>query len=544
MIDNLRVLLTVVRHPRLARVELGFACFALLEHGGWLAVLVYAFGRGGVSEAGVAALVQLVPAALVAPIAAVAGDRFPRARVLAASHLAQAVAAGVVAVAMFADASPVVVYAAATLLAVTVTFSRPAMGSLLPSVAGSARELTAANVAAGLIENVGRFLGPALAGLIIHLAEPATVFAVAAPMMVGAALLAASVRPESAELLPVVDAERPLRLIGAGFVLIGRQRAPRLVLGVLAALNVVIGALDVMFVGVAVDLLDREESVSGLLSGAAGFGGVLGAVTAVAMVGRRRLTPAIAFGSLLVGGPVIALVGVDGVALAICLLAVSGAGRTVVGIASRSLLQGITPDDVLARVFGVHEGMTMAAYGVGSILVVGLEVWFGLSTTLVVIGLLLPVVVGLLAPGLLALDADRPEPDPAVFGLVRSNSIFRPLPPYVLEQLVVTLERVAPQRGTVLMAQDDPGDVMFLIAEGVATVHRGGQVVRHCGVGEHVGEIALLRDVPRTASVRAGEGLVAYRLERDVFLEAVTGHPRSLARADALATQRLTEPTA
>lgn len=393
MIDNLRVLLTVVRHPRLARVELGFACFALLEHGGWLAVLVYAFGRGGVSEAGVAALVQLVPAALVAPIAAVAGDRFPRARVLAASHLAQAVAAGVVAVAMFADASPVVVYAAATLLAVTVTFSRPAMGSLLPSVAGSARELTAANVAAGLIENVGRFLGPALAGLIIHLAEPATVFAVAAPMMVGAALLAASVRPESAELLPVVDAERPLRLIGAGFVLIGRQRAPRLVLGVLAALNVVIGALDVMFVGVAVDLLDREESVSGLLSGAAGFGGVLGAVTAVAMVGRRRLTPAIAFGSLLVGGPVIALVGVDGVALAICLLAVSGAGRTVVGIASRSLLQGITPDDVLARVFGVHEGMTMAAYGVGSILVVGLEVWFGLSTTLVVIGLLLPVVV-------------------------------------------------------------------------------------------------------------------------------------------------------
>jgi hypothetical protein len=350
------------------------------------------------------------------------------------------------------------------------------------------------------------------------------------------------VRPESPLAHPDTGAESPLRLVGAGFLLVGRQRAPRLVLSVLAALNVVIGAIDVIFVAVAVDLLDREEAVSGLLSGSVGLGGVVGAMSAVALVGRRRLTPAIAFGSVLVGGPLIVMVGVDGLALALCLLAASGAGRTVVGIASRSLLQGITPDDVLARVFGVHEGMTMAAYALGSILVAGLELWVGLSTTLVVIGLTLPAVVGLLAPGLLRLDADRPEPDPAVFGLVRSNAIFAPLPPYVLEQLVATLERVAPPRGTPLMAEGDPGDVMYLVAEGVATVHRAEQVVRHCGVGEHVGEIALLRDVPRTASVTAGDGLVAYRLERDVFLEAVTGHPRSLARADALASERLADP--
>ena len=122
------------------------------------------------------------------------------------------------------------------------------------------------------------------------------------------------------------------------------------------------------------------------------------------------------------------------------------------------------------------------------------------------IGSVLPVVVGVLAPGLLALDADRPDPDPAVFGLVRSNRIFRPLPPYVLEQLVVTLERVAPAEGTVLMAEGEVGDALYLVAEGVATVHRGEQVVQHCGAGEHLGEIALLRDVPRTASVSAGEG--------------------------------------
>ena len=213
-----RVLRTVVTQPRLRRLIVGFGCFSLLEHGCWLAVLVYAYGRGGVGEAAVAALVQLAPAALVAPVAAVAGDRASRVRVLVGSFVAQALAAAAVAVAMLVDAPAVAVYAAATLLAVTITFSRPAMSSLLPTVTTTPTELTAANVVGGLVENVGRFAGPLLAGLIIHLGEPGTVYAAAALMMGAAAALVASV-PATAAAVAADDGleETPRQALLAGF---------------------------------------------------------------------------------------------------------------------------------------------------------------------------------------------------------------------------------------------------------------------------------------------------------------------------------------
>ena len=491
--------------------------------------MVYAYGRGGVGEAAMAALVQLTPAALVAPVAAVAGDRFPRVRVLAGSFLAQAVAAAAVATAMLGDAPAGVVYAAATLLAVTITFSRPAMSSLLPGVTTTPTELTAANVVGGLIENVGRFAGPLLAGLIIHVAEPGTVFAAAAAMMTAATALVATVPATSA---PADGAdgeeETPRRALIGGFTVLRSEPGPRLLVALLGVVNVVVGALDVLFVAVAVDLLEREEAVSGLLSGAAGLGGIAGAAVAVGLVGRRRLTPPIVAGSVLLGAPVVVLGGTNGLLMAMALLLVAGVGRTVVGIGCRTLLQGVTPDDVLARVFGVHEGLTMAAYAIGSVAVAALDGWLGLSATLVVLGLLVPIVVLLRLGALLALDARRPEPDPEVVNLMRSVPMFAPLPPYSLEQLAVNFERHTYRPGESLMTVGTPGDALYVIASGEAIVERDGATVHRCRAGDHVGEVALLRDVPRTADVVAGDDLVAYRLERDVFLEAVTGHPLSL----------------
>ena len=87
---QLRVLLSVLGDRELRRVELSFGAFAAVEAATWVAILVYAYGQGGVVEAGLVAFVQLVPAALVAPLAALPGDRFRRDAVLAAGYASRA----------------------------------------------------------------------------------------------------------------------------------------------------------------------------------------------------------------------------------------------------------------------------------------------------------------------------------------------------------------------------------------------------------------------------------------------------------------------
>lgn len=66
-----------------------------------------------------------------------------------------------------------------------------------------------------------------------------------------------------------------------------------------------------------------------------------------------------------------------------------------------------------------------------------------------------------------------------------------------------------------------------------------GRAVRHLGPGRSFGEIALLRDVPRTATVRATTDAELQMLDRDTFIAAVTSHAPSRKAADRLVTSRL-----
>jgi CRP-like cAMP-binding protein len=137
-----------------------------------------------------------------------------------------------------------------------------------------------------------------------------------------------------------------------------------------------------------------------------------------------------------------------------------------------------------------------------------------------------------------AIDAAAPVPE-SELALLRVIPIFAPLPSMTLEQLASHLSHVSVPAGQVVFRQGEPGDLFYVIGEGEVAVALDGRPQVTLGRGAYFGEIALLRDVPRTATVTAVTEVELYALERDVFIAAVTGHAPSAEAADAVIASRL-----
>jgi MFS family permease len=538
---RLRVFLAVLRDPNLLRIQLAFLGFNMTEYATWVAILVYAYTRGGAAAAGAVSVILLMPAAIVAPLAAYSGDRFRRDRVLLVDYLVQAAAVAATAVALHADAQVGVVYAAAIVASVSMTFTRPAQGALLPVLTSTPEDLTAANAVSGVIEGTGILLGPLAAGILLGTWGPASVFAVFAAVTLAAAVLVSGLRVDVAEASPRerMTASDVVRETFAGFRTLRRERRPLLVVLLLASGVVVVGALDVLLVAAAIDLLGIGASGAGYLNAAFGAGGIAGAAAALGLVGRRRLSPPLAAGACLFGAPVAAMAAFPSATTAPILIALGGAGRSVADIAGRTLLQRVSPAEVLARIFGVLEGLAMIALAIGSVGAAVLVDALGIRGALVVAGALVPLVVLASARGLLAVDREAVAPDPRTLELLRRIPIFAPLPPPAMERLLATLVPVEIGAGDVLIREGDAGDRFYVIVDGRIEVTRGNRVLGELGPEDHLGEIALLRDIPRTATATALSPARLLALERAPFLEAVTGHPQSLERARAVGEARL-----
>jgi hypothetical protein len=527
----------VAANAGLRRVVAAYAGFNVGEWATWIAILVFAYENGGAAETGLVAFGQLVPATLVGPLAAGLGDRVPRERMLLLSYVAQATAMAATAAALFAGAPALLVYVLAGVTTSTVTLTRPAHGAILPALAMTPAELTAANAASGTVQNVSILVAPLAAGLLYEAAGAGAVFVLTATGCLVSALLVAGVHT-AADHDPERPSESVAASLGGGISALRRLPGPRTLVAMLAAASVIEGALDVLIVVLAIDLLAIGESGVGFLSSAVGAGGLIGATAGFALVGRRRLGLPLGAGLALWGIPmsIIGLVPLPGVAIA--LLIAAGAGRSLADMAGRTLLQRVTPDRSLARVFGVLEGVHTGMLAIGSVAVPAFIGLTGPREALILLGLWMPIVVVVGWRAVQSVDATAVVHARELEAL-RGVPIFSPLAPPAIERLSARLVRRAVGQGDWIIRQGASGDRYYVIDEGEVDVVIDGAHVRTQGPGEGFGEIALIRDMPRTASIRAHTPVVLWELDREAFLAAVAGHPLSRRSADDLVTERL-----
>ena len=536
--ESLWAFAAVFTNRDLRRVELAFAGSEL---GKWLyiiALAVFAYDQGGAAAVGLVALIRTVPAAIGAPFTSLLGDRYERARVMLVATVVRVLTMVAAAAVAFLDASAVLVYVLVGVVTLASTAFRPAQAAALPGLARTPEELTAANLASSTIATLASFIGPAAGGLMLAVTSVEVVFLVTAGVFLWAALLVLPVRAPAPSERPVATGRAIAREAGAGFATIAADRDLRLLMGLYCAQALVGGAFNVLVVVSAIELLDLGEAGVGWLNAAFGVGGIVGAVVALALIARGRLASDFMFGIVLWGMP-LALIGVwPEPAVAVLLLGLVGVGETLVEVAGPTLLQRSVPDRVLARVFGALEALVITTIGIGGVLAPLLIELLGIRGAFVASGAILPVLAAVFWRRLTALDHAHPAAAREV-ALLRSVPMFAPLPEPTLEQLAAKLVPVRVPAGREVFAQGDAGDRFYVVADGTVEVAVDGRVASVLGPGDSFGEIALVRDVPRTASVTAKSDVELYSLERDDFIAAVTGHAPSAAAADAVIAARL-----
>ena len=527
------------RNPELRRAQVAFFAAWAAEWAVTVVLAVYAYGRGGATEVGVVALIRVLPAAVVAPLATQYADRFPREKVLVAVSVVRSVSIALAAWAVFVDGPAVTVYALVTLSSAAAVLFRPVHSALLPSLCDTPPELAGANVVRGFLDSAATLAGPAASAVLLATSGPAQVLAAAALASAWAGVLMARVHPEPTPLDSVgPDAEGVLGRTLAGVRAVSTHRDLRLIFGLVGAQTFMRGAITVFAVVVSVELVGLGTPGVGVLNACLGAGAVLASAAAALLVGTRRLAAWFGLGAALWGAPLVVVGLFPSAATAMTMLAVIGAGNALIDVGAFTLIARIAPANVLARVFGVLESVGALAVGLGAILTPFITEALDLRTSLVVLGLLTPAAVVLAWRRLRALDAVIVGRDHEL-ALLRGVPLLDALPLPALETVARQLDHVLVPAGETVFRQGDPGDRFYVVVSGTAQVVGDGHPITDLGPGSSFGEIALLRRVPRTATVRAVDDLRLESLRGERFLALMTGSPRTEVATSARVDEML-----
>jgi len=550
----------VFRNADLRRINLALAGSVIGDWAYGIAVSVWAYQQGGATAVGVFGVIRFVTLAITAPVAATFADRYPKKRVMITSDLVRVLLVIVGATFVATDGPAIGVYAMALLTSMVGTMFRPAQAALLPSLAKDPKELTGANVAASSIESIGFFAGPAIGGVLLAVADVAVVYAFNAATFVWSAAmligLGAGVKTvdgkttampgddstESAE----SDAESaepsgPLAFlteVTAGFRAIMANRNLRLVAGLYIAQTVIAGASLVFEVTIVFELLEKGESTLGLVNAVLGIGGLCGGFIAMSLAPRERIATDFGLGVALWSAPLLLIVAWPTLGATMAAMVLIGVANSIVDINAYTIVQRVTDEKVMGRVFGALESLVIAGMALGALAMPILIKTIGLRTGLAVIGTAVSVLVLIAIPRLHKVDTTVLAP-PGL-RLLRGVPMLSALSQPTLERLASSLTSMTVPAGTVVFREGDRGDRYWIIERGRVAVSRDGELLNELGAGEGFGEIALLRDIPRTATVTALDELVLKGLDRDEFIPAVTAHGEALELAESVVNRFLT----
>ncbi len=487
---------------------------------------------------GLVAVARMVPAAILAPFAAMVADRTRREAVLVWVGLVRALTLGIAAGIGIAAGPVVLVYLAFVVATVAQTLFRPAHSALLPTLCATPTELTSANVVRGLLDSLATLVGPLVAALLLKVSGPSAVFAAAAAASALASALIVGVHYERPPRLSGTVGMKPVREASEGVRAIAADRALTLLTGLATLQTLTRGALTVFSVVLAIKVLGAGQSGVGLLTAAVGAGAVVGSLSATLLVGRGGLARWFGIGVAMWGAPLVVIGAASDLPVAVVMLALVGIGNALVDVGVFTLLARLSEDAVLARVFAAFEGIITLGVAAGAIVASGVIGALGIRLALVIVGCVTPVGVLACWRALGTLDRRMRVRDVDV-ELLQLVPMLRRLPDVTIEHLAAGLSRTELPAGGVVFEQGDDGQDFYVIERGQASVIGNGRPIRTLGPGDGFGEIALLRDCRRTASVHATTALTLCSLSSHLFVTAVAGYSQSATAADGVIEDHL-----
>jgi hypothetical protein len=504
------------------------------------AASVYAYHAGGAGLVALLGLLKALPGVFLVPLITSGSDRMRRERLLVVTMLPRALLLGAAAAAMGGAGQGVLIVVLVGLEGGLASAFRQVQAALLPWLAHTPDELTSANTAASVLQSAATFAGPALAAGLLVVGTAQLAMLVACALVALAALLLLGVRPLAAP-PPAASAGRwrQLRLdIAEGFDAGIRQPGARALFIPAAAQTFARGVLNVLTVVIALKLFALGPAGVGWLSAVLGAGGLLLGPLAVTLVRGKRVARSFAVGVAGWGIPMILLSFAHAAYWPYLMFAVIGVANVFDDAGVYSSLQQVIPSRLMGRALGVRRGALLLTMGLGSAVTPLLIDALGARGTLIATGALLVLAAGAFLPRLTAIDARIAAPGPDL-ALLRRVSFFRSLPFAIVEHLAGELETATFAAGEVIIAEGEPGMRFYIIAEGQVLASKEGKPLREMGDGDSFGEIALLRRIPRTATVTALTRVQTRTLTREEFLAGVTGSTESAEGAEEVASVRL-----
>ncbi|MGA9746019.1 MAG: MFS transporter [Nocardioides sp.] len=540
---------SVFANPNLRRIELAFAGSAIGDWAYGTAVAVWAYGVGGTKAVGIWMAIRFTLMAISAPFAAGLADKMPRLRLMVLCDLVRAILVTSAAVCLFLDTPSAPIFIIATVTGLLGTPFMVAQRSLLPSLADKPEELTAANGTASTIESLAFFAGPALGALLLGFTTVQIVFLLNVATFLWSMALVLRIRPSESQPLAETEVAQDSNSddeaggegfwaeTAAGFRTIGSDRGLTVVTLAACVQTIVAGATTVFLLVMADDILGTGPRGVGFLDSVFGIGAILGGVYAISRASRGRLGGDLAVGVLLWSAPLLLVAVWPHPIACFAAMALLGLGNPLVDVNLDTIVQRLTPDEVLGRVFGALEACFIATMALGALVMPFLIDGIGLRWALFVLAVVVAVVALAGLPEMRRLDVRLSQP--ARLPLLQAIDIFAPMPRAAVEGLARNLSEVSFVAGDVIVREGDESDLFYVIESGRVGVTQGGRVLREEGAGDYFGEIGLLRDVPRTATITALEDTRVVVLTRDDFLLAVSGHGEARRTAESTVKRRL-----